>query len=155
MTELENLQRVLREFVTTVKPLVERAEAILEERSVQLSPEELGTAQILQAVADSSSLKAAAGVLNMEVRDLEQTLKEKVEHLYGERWSVAAARHLRGERAVDTFDYSALEGKLETIIRALEEGRGLAEIAKKLQVPSKVVGRFLSNHGYNTKGKKQ
>lgn len=157
MTELKNLQRVLREFVETVKPLMERAEAILAEELPKqnlLEPSRV-TTEMLEAVVEHPSLKHAAAALGMEARDLEQILKSEVEHLYGERWSVAAARHLRGERAVDTFDYSAFEGKLGNIIRALEEGSKIGDIAKKLKVPTKVVGRFLSNHGYNTRGRKQ
>lgn len=122
---------------------------------------------IIQTVAESKTLVAAADKLGMKKSELEVQLTEKgVPHFYGESWMLACRRYLKGEMPVDKYTYPAgWDEKLPMIIKSIEAvgfkvtqqnalkgciARG--EVPETTKTIQNVLGRYLQRHGYNTSG---
>lgn len=147
---MKDLEQRVEEMEKRIERIEESLDSIMNQLQPFISKKESRN-ETLSTVASSRSLQEAAEKLEMEVANLESILGD-IPRLYGEKWSVAAARHLRGDSVVDSFDYSALEGKLDAILSAMKRGVKLRAAAKKLNVPYQVLGRYLQRHGYDISG---
>lgn len=103
------------------------------------------TKEILDAVCDSTGMKAAAIKLDMTTTQLEKILiASGVPHLYGEKWSVSLKRVRDKLPLVDNFTYpKELYEKKERMLKWWKEKKSFKHMAEQLELPQSVVGRFL------------
>lgn len=121
--------------------------------------------EVIEAVASSRSVKAAAEKLEVSEKTVKNIL-EGIPHLYGESWPFACRRYLREDPVVDNFEYpQLLLEKFESVLSLVQE-KGFAaahpkilewlkskgEIPEETKTLSFLLGRLLQKKGYNTKG---
>lgn len=123
---------------------------------------------VLNTVASSSSIKAAAEKLGISEKELTQQLESSgIPHFYGEQWRFAVNRYKKSEIPKDGYTYPAiLLEKKEAIVKALRDGRKFKDVADRAmryaidakQIPdttknfTNILGRFLQVNGYNKDG---